>query len=470
MRALVIVSLVVALVAGLAASAIAEDREALKRELEQMRQRFEQMQQDYQQALQSLTERLQRLEAGPRAAAAPPTPTPPPAPSPTLLEYAQPRAPFVLGERGGRGQLLFDLGVVADFVANLTQHNVDRADAGTVAGRENRFVPREIELMLFGRIDPYAEGVLRMEFAEEFEDGERVTEAELAEAHLTLLTLPYGTKVRLGQMPVRFGLLSPLHREALPQPDPPNVLLRFLGEEQFRERGLEVSWVAPLPVYLEAVAGVFNGDNETAFGRGSLRDPLVTGRLRSFFELGDASAIQLGASAAIGRTEARHRQVLAGVDAKYKLTPDGWRHPLLTVGGEGLWSFRRAEVEDEIAIDVDTDGDGLPDTTETVTVIDTRTRDRVGWYAWAEVQPARRWAGGVRYDWTQFLEAAGREWAVEPYLAFMPSDFLRFRLAYKHTERDRREPFSANGATARIVDELLFQATFFLGAHQPHPF
>ena len=29
----------------------------------------------------------------------------------------------------------------------------------------------------------------------------------------------------------------------------------------------------------------------------------------------------------------------------------------------------------------------------------------------------------------------GREWAVGPYIAFMPSEFLRFRLGYKHTER-----------------------------------
>jgi hypothetical protein len=469
MRAFTILSAIVVLALAVAGPAVGQEADALRRELEQMRQRFEQMPQEYQKAMQSLTERLQRLEARPQSAAAQPV-APPPPPSPTVLDYAQPRAPFSLSERTGRGPLLFDLGVVADFVANLTQHNVDRADAGTFAGRENRFFPREIELMFFGRIDPYAEGVLRFEFAEEFEDGERVTEAELAEAHLTLLTLPYGTRLRLGQMPVRFGLLAPLHREALPQPDPPNVLVRFLGEEQFRERGVEVSWVPPLPFYLEAVAGVFDGDNETAFGRGSLRDPLVTGRLRSFFELGDTSALQIGASGAHGYTGARRRQILAGVDAKYKLTPEGWRHPLLTVGGEGIWSFRRARVEDEVEIEVDTDGDGLPDATETVTVVDTRDRDRFGWYTWAEVQPTRRWAGGVRFDSTQLLEAPGREWAIEPYLAFMPSDFLRFRLGYKHTERDRREPFSANGATARILDEILFQATFYLGAHQPHPF
>jgi hypothetical protein len=64
----------------------------------------------------------------------------------------------------------------------------------------------------------------------------------------------------------------------------------------------------------------------------------------------------------------------------------------------------------------------------------------------------------------------GREWAVEPYVTFWPSEFLRFRLGYKHMERDHRDGFTNNGGSARIVDELLFQSTFILGAHPAHPF
>lgn len=366
---------------------------------------------------------------------------------PTLLELAQPRAPYALGPQRGPGQLLFDMGVVADFVGNLAGGDAEEAAAGTFAGRENRFFPREVEVNLFGRIDPYAEGLVRFEFAEEFEEGERALEASLAEAHLTLLTLPWGTRLRLGRQPVQFGLLGHLHREALPQPDTPQVLLRFLGEEQFRDNGAELSWVAPTPFFLEAIAGVFDGDNEVAFGRGSLRAPLVNARLRAFFDFDEAGAIQLGLSAATGQTEEAQRNTLAGADVKYKLTPSGWRHPLLTLAGEGLWGSREVETDE---------GDD--------------TRRRFGWYAYAEVQPWRRWAGGVRYDWTQLPADPGHEWAVAPYLAFRPSDFLRFRLAFKHTERSRREGFAADGPGPRRLDEVLFQATFYLGAHAPHPF
>jgi hypothetical protein len=158
--------------------------------------------------------------------------------------------------------------------------------------------------------------------------------------------------------------------------------------------------------------------------------------------------------------------VLPGFDVRYKYRPEGWLHPLFTFGGEGIYSIRRTEVVG--TIDVDTDGDGVPDATAEQGAH--RTRDRFGWYAYAELQPFRRWAGGIRYDSTQFPVDTGREWAVEPYLTFWPSEFLRFRAAYKHTDRDRRFPFFANDSSARVVDEFLFQASFHLGAHQAHPF
>jgi hypothetical protein len=456
-----------ALLVATAAPAAAQDAETLRKELEQLRKQFQDVQQQYQKSIDALSDRLQRLEAQPRPVATPPTPSPPapttlaqqaptaPPPSaPSAMDLLRPREPYSLYGQRGPGQLLFDIGVVGDFIGNFTSNKVERAGAGTFVGRENRVLPREIEVNLFGRIDPYAEGVVRFEFAEEFENGERVTEAKLAEAYLTLLTLPFGTRLSLGQVPVLFGALSHVHREALPQPDPPQVLLRFLGEEQFRETGAQLSWIAPTPFYLETVLGLFNGDNEVSFGNGRIRDPLVTGRVRTFFELTDTSAFQVGASVASGMTADRFRTTLVGLDAKYKYHPDGWLHPLLTLGGEALYSRRNTEVFVE-------GGDGS-------LIARDRRLDRWGMYAYGEVQPFRRWAGGLRYDWTEYPLDPGHEWAVEPYLVFKPSDFLRFRLAYKHT--DRSVALVTDRGRIRSLDEIFLQATFFLGAHPAHPF
>ena len=112
------------------------------------------------------------------------------------------------------------------------------------------------------------------------------------------------------------------------------------------------------------------------------------------------------------------------------------------------------------------DGDGAIDR------VDKRQRDHSGAYAGLEVQPFRRWAGGFRYDWSQYPTNPGWEWAIEPYVTFWPSEFLRFRLAYKHTDRSpqTRDAVNLNGSSARNVDELFFQASFILGAHPAHPF
>ena len=438
------------------APAAAQEAEALRRELEAL-----------QKQLQSVTDRLQKLETQRTPAPAPvpapalpamsaPSPPGATAPGTSVTDLARPRQPFTLYQQRGAGQLLFDMGVAGDFVGNLTQSNVEKAGGGTFGGQENRFFPREVELGLFGQVDPYAYAEVRIEAGEATRGGE--LNVSLAEAAVTLLTLPGGTQAKFGQMRNRFGYSNALHEHDLSWIDRPNALRNFLGDEGLKEKGVELTIVPDLPFYLEGLAGVFNGDNETAFGRGTLRVPMFTGRLRTFLELGDASALQLGMSAASGETGEKRRNTLLGWEGRYKYRPEGWLHPLVTVTGEAIYSLRR------VLVDVDMDGDGLIDR------ITKRERDRFGWYLGGEMQPWRRWTGGVRYDWSQFPLNPGSERSIEPYITYWPSEFLRFRLAYKNTERTHRDGFDANGGSARQVDEVLFQGTFILGAHPAHPF
>jgi len=450
MRVLVLVFVLLCTVLAPAA-ATAQDAAALRREIEQL-----------QKQLQSVTERLQRLESQPPA----PTPVAPgaaaPRPAPVSpvspIDLARPREPYSLYQQRGAGQLLFDIGVAGDFVANLTRGNVEKAGGGTFAGLENRFFPREVELSLFGQIDPYASAVVRIESGEEERAGELAV--HLAEANLTLLTLPFGTQAKLGLVRNRFGYNNEHHAHDLPWIDRPNAFRIFFGDEGLNEKGLEATIIPDLPVYLEGLVGVFNGDNEDAFGRATLRAPLVTGRVRTFFELGIEHGILLGMSVANGQTADRLPSTILGWEGRYKYRPDGWLHPLVTVTGEALYSMRKVDV------DVDSDGDGVTDS------LDRKRRNHWGWYLGAEVQPWRRWAGGLRFDWSQYPQDPGYEHSIEPYVSFWPSEFLRFRLAYKRTDRSTqtRDAVNLNDGSARKVDEILFQATFILGAHPAHPF
>jgi len=461
MYALIVVAAFV-FVAALAAPVVAQDADALRRELEQMRHSFETMKEQYQKSIDALSERLKRLETTPAPTAVAPAPpstvqavqAAPPGTglgsSPiSPIDLLRPREPYSLYGRRGSGQLLFDIGIAGDFVGAFAPYNVQKSGAGTFGAETNRFFPREVELALFGQIDPFARAEVRIEASESSPGPD--TQVSLAEANLTLLTLPYGFQAKLGQMRNRFGLTNPIHEHDLPFVDRPNVLRNFFGDEGLVEKGVEVTWVPDfLPFYLEALAGAFNGDNTTAFGYGRINQPLVTGRLRTFFELSDTSAIQLGISGATGQTQDRLSSTILGYDMKYKYRPEGWLHPLLTLSSEGLYSIRR--VEDDVG--------------------KKSTRDAFGWYLDGELQPWRRWAFGARYDASQFPTQPGFEWAIEPYITFWPSEFLRFRLAYKNTERDRTQitPFNQNNTTAKAVNEVFFQATFILGAHPAHPF
>src|SRR2546427_1014396 len=218
------------------AAATAQDAAALRTEIEQL-----------QKQLQSVTERLQRLEAQPPAPApvAPGAAAPSAAPAPSAIDLLRPRQPYALYQQRGAGQLLFDMGIAGDFVGNITQRNVERAGGGTFAGQENRFFPREVELSLFGQIDPYASAVVRIEAGEEARGAD--TGVHLAEAHVTMLTLPFGTQARFGQMRNRFGYSNEVHEHDLPWVDRTNVMRNFLGGEGLQEKGLELTLVPYLP-------------------------------------------------------------------------------------------------------------------------------------------------------------------------------------------------------------------------------
>jgi hypothetical protein len=189
------------------------------------------------------------------------------------------------------------------------------------------------------------------------------------------MTLPFGTQLKLGRERLRFGFLNEFHQHDRPFIDNPNVLVLFLGDEGLVENGAELSWVAPLPVYLQAILGVFDGDNTDAFGRGSLRDPLTVG----------------------GEVFLAHRRSPVPGDTSGE-------------PGEAQTALRRTAAQE-------------PDDGEPAPGPGFERRNPYGYYVWTDVQPWKRWVFGVRYDWTEFPDGPGHEWAIGPYVGFMPSEF-----------------------------------------------
>src|SRR5262249_56024526 len=118
-------------------------------------------------------------------------------------------------------------------------YNVQKSGAGTFGAETNRFVPREVEVALFGQVDPFAQAEVRIEASESSPGPD--TQVSLAEAYLTLLTLPYGFQAKLGQMRNRYGLTNPIHEHDLPFVARPNVLRNFFGAEALMAKGLHLT-------------------------------------------------------------------------------------------------------------------------------------------------------------------------------------------------------------------------------------
>ena len=84
-----------------------------------------------------------------------------------------------------------------------------------------------------------------------------------------------------------------------------------------------------------------------------------------------------------------------------------------------------------------------------------------GLYASGDYQFARRWFGGVRYDWSErAYDASLADKGPSLLLTYWPSEFSQIRGQYRRTR-------FAEGVTA---NEFLFQFLFSIGAHGAHVF
>ena len=364
------------------------------------------------------------------------------------------------------------MGVAGDFIGNLTQNNVQQAQGGTFPGLENYFFPREVELSLFGQIDPYARAEVRFEAEQESRGGE--LSVNLAEANLTLMALPFNTQAKLGMMRNRFGLMNQIHDHDLPFIDRPDVLVQFFGRRGAGRNGRRG--------HVGAAAALLRGAARRPLQRRQ-RDRLrprqhqVPARHRARADVLRARGLR--------RAPARHvgRQRAAGRPAEQS-------HPRL--GRQVQVSRRRAgsircspsaascSIRCARSRPPGDRGDDRRGRSRRSRARPGRkqTLNRVGWYLlWrGPALPLRAgsagFSPGFRYDWTEYPTDAGSPvgGAAVPQLHAVRVPALPRRLQAhggQHAGLLHATPASAARA---IKDEFFFQSTFILGAHPSHPF
>ncbi len=274
---------------------------------------------------------------------------------------------------------------------------------------------------------------------------------ELEEAFGTTLALPGGLQARVGQFLTRFGRLNPTHPHSWAFFDQPLVNGKMFGGEGSRGVGAELSWLLPLPWYVELVASGTNADGaccaRSFLGAQSMRvegaeDLLYTTTARQFFDLAPAWGLAWGVSAQLGPNASGqgNRSEVYGSDLYLRYRPrDSARRSTVSLTLEVMHRRRQAP------------SDVLADS---------------GGYAQLVWNIDPRWSVGGRYGYVEGLDAdpLDPDWTEARQRAslqatFNPSHFSRLRLQGSYDDRQWLDD---------PVWAVLLGVELLVGAHGAH--
>ncbi len=229
----------------------------------------------------------------------------------------------------------------------------------------------------------------------------------LGEGYVTWMHIPGGLSLTVGKKRQQFGVLNRWHLHALDQTDLPWVLQESFGDHGLVGTGLSVDWLMPRlwADSNELTFEVTDGDNDVAFAGGDWRHPSFLARLKSFWDIGEDSYLEVGLDGMMGKAD-RDGDLdhdFYALDLAYNWYPAGRElYREFTVRGMILRS--------------------LLDTEEGY-------RHRAwGGYLYGQYKFSPHWIAGIRYDRVFDQREAGHDtWGFSPYLTFWQSEFVRLR-------------------------------------------
>ena len=375
-------------------------------------------------------------------------------------------------------RLLPDISAVGDFVGDFTPRGSTQED-GT------RFAVREIEVALQAAVDPYFRGDIFLGI----NDLEKIA---IEQAYLTATALPGALEARIGRFLMPFGKQNTTHRHDLHTVEYPWVIRSFLGEEGLAATGIYLSRIfAPFGFYQEIQASVVDRFGEDAEGvrptepvNERLSGLGYSARLRNYWDLSEASNIELSASAITGKKAqpmectlggslcpvdgldsagVAARQTVVGLDFTYR-----WR-PLQ----QGL--YKSFILQAEWMRQISEENPHVPPELNTHQFRYAGPRgSRSGFYTFARYQLTRRLYVGARVDHLGTSSrddgSGGSLNAQSAYLEFFPSEFSKLMAMFEHTTQSGVQLAFPDLGPSRQANRILLQATFAIGPHKPHPF
>lgn len=443
-------------------------------EIKALRQEIDAMRADYEARLRALEARLKAAEAAastPAPAAAAPTQAPP-AP---VSAAPTPAPPVAASATSGSGANAFNPAISLILSGLYTRTSEDPAnyaitgfqlpvDAEVGPGTRG-FSLAESELSFSASIDPWWRGAAHI--AVHPDDS-----VSVEEAYVQTTALGNGLALKAGRYFSGLGYLNPQHAHTWDFVDNPLAYQALLGT-QYGDDGVQLTWVAPLDLYLEFGAelgrgrGFPGGDNSgngagmkalTAHAGGDI-GASHSWRAGLSVLRADASEQSLNATNAAGGTVTNSfsgRTQVWVADAVWKWAPDGnATRTSFKLQGEYLHSTRDGSLVYDVG---NTDSSGAYRAVQS------------GWYLQGIYQFMPRWRVGLR---TERLDAGTPDYGLNAssfadtgyrpskntlMVDFSSSEFSRLRL---QLAKDR----SREGVTD---NQLFLQYQMSLGAHGGH--
>ena len=306
---------------------------------------------------------------------------------------------------------------------------------------KNSLEIREAELGFYAPIDHNFNGTLSV--AAHQEDGSAMF--EIHEAFIDSHKIIPGFSARAGQFFLGIGRLNQIHRHDWSFISPPKFFSEYFGGEGVLDSGLEVSYLLPLPFYLDVTAGIMSG---WTFGHSHNMGskPIIPThyfRLKTFIDGGDAFGLALGLNYLGRKSHEKESLHFWGFDAIAK--------------GDLFEKEYSLEFENWVR---------LKDPEANESELST------GFYVFPQYELMESFKTGLLFDYYTVLSHKDRNdnkienynISISPTLTYHSSEFAHFRLAYEYSKEVEAGQDDINKHTVN------FQTVFILGAHPAHDF
>ncbi|MCP4131441.1 MAG: hypothetical protein GY754_10710 [bacterium] len=327
------------------------------------------------------------------------------------------------------------------------------------------------ELGLYSAVDPYLELFGTFHLSEE--------SFGIEEAFFNTTSFPGGFQVKAGKFLSKFGRVNEQHAHTWDFADQPVVYNTLLGGEGILEKGVQLTWVAPLDFFLLIGGELLEGENENSFGSEGFSNNVIhidargypnlyTGFVESSIDIDDLTFL-FGFSYAGGKARINHgisdtsghavygSTMVFGGDLTVKYFIDSYRY----FSFQGEYLFRNIDGKKYAAGSSGTTTYNLE-------------KNQSGLYSQVVVKPFLQWRMGARFEMLHLnkVTLGGSEentkdnlFKCSAMLEYNATEFSRLRLQYNY-DKTKYDTTSNN----KIIHEIVLECNITIGAHGAHSF